>query len=90
MSTAIPKPASEKGKVKTPKLTEDDFLEIGERISEAIEYRSEITITVYRYGNYEKYTGIIKSANAQTKMLVFDDGGLDDLKISLNIIVAVE
>lgn len=38
----------------------------------------------------EKFTGIIKSVQTDTKMILFDIGGLDQLKISANINVEVD
>ncbi|WP_121605378.1 YolD-like family protein [Virgibacillus sp. Bac332] len=90
--TAVPKPP--KGKKKSasnsPKMTEDKLLEISERLADALEFKNEVTITTYRKGKYEKFTGIIESANPETKMITFNVGNFEHHKISANIIVDIE
>ena len=66
------------------------MMEINEKLAEAIEFETEIAITTYSSKKYEKFTGVIKSVNKETKMITFDTGALDYLKISANIIVGVE
>ncbi len=88
---SVPKPPkSTKKSVSGPNLTEDDYIEIGERLSEALEYGSEVTITTYGSRNYEKFTGVIKAADVKTKMLTMDIGELDDIKISANTVIGVQ
>ncbi|MEK3890263.1 YolD-like family protein [Bacillus sp. FSL K6-3431] len=88
---AIPKPKKvKKESMQTPKLTEEDYIEIGERISEAYEFESPITITTFRNRKHEKFTGIITGMNAGTKMIDLDTGEIDRIKISVNIIVDVQ
>ncbi|WP_162985773.1 YolD-like family protein [Virgibacillus sp. Bac330] len=56
-------------------------------MADALEFKNEITITTYNRGQYEKFTGVIQSANAETKMITFDVG---KFMVSANIIVDVE
>ncbi|GAA0429364.1 hypothetical protein GCM10008934_18730 [Virgibacillus salarius] len=65
-------------------------MEISERLADALDFRNEVTITTYRKGKYEKFTGIIQSANPETKMITFSVGNFEHHKISANIIVGVE
>ncbi|GGE47437.1 hypothetical protein GCM10011391_27800 [Pullulanibacillus camelliae] len=90
--TAVPKPTKTKKSNKTagPQLTEDDLIEIGERLAEAYEYKTTITITTFFRKKYETFTGIIKGVNPETKMISFDVGELDPIKINANIIVDVK
>jgi hypothetical protein len=53
-------------------------------------FKNEITITTYRNGKYEKFTGVIQGANPETKIITFDAGNYEYRKISTNIIVDVE
>ena len=53
-------PKSSSGTQK-PKLTEFDYTEaIGEKIGEALEFQTEVTITIYFEEKLESVTGIIK------------------------------
>ncbi|WP_339165344.1 YolD-like family protein [Siminovitchia sp. FSL W7-1587] len=92
MSLAVPKPpkTTKKSSSSGPKLTEFDLIEIGEKIEDAIEYGTTVTITTYRNKRFEKFTGVIKSGNPNTRMLTMDIGEIDDIKISVNIIVDVK
>lgn len=54
-----------------------------------MEFKNEVTITTYQRGNYEEFTGIIQSANADKKMITFQEG-FNQLKISANTIVDIE
>lgn len=65
---AVPKPEKTKA-VSVPKLTEEDFIEIGEKIGEALEYENEVEITIYHSKQHESFTGIITSADSQTGKL---------------------
>lgn len=87
--TFVPKPAKSKKKKSegAPKLNEFEQLEIAEKLADALEFQEEITITTYRNKKYEKFTGIIRNADPNTKIITFDNGGLDHYKISANIIV---
>ncbi|WP_445661499.1 YolD-like family protein [Bacillus sp. FSL K6-3431] len=63
---------------------------MGERISEAYEFESPITITTFRNSKYQKFTGVVTGINAGTKMIDLDTGEIDRVKISVNIIVDVQ
>lgn len=86
---AVPKPKVTKNTVATPKLTEEDFIEIGNSISEALEYANEVDITVFAHKRYETVTGYIISADAQTGYLKLKIG-LDTVRVNINNIVKVE
>ncbi|MFU0790629.1 MAG: YolD-like family protein [Virgibacillus proomii] len=90
--TAVPKPPKTKKRSASnrPNLTEDKMIELSEKLGEALEFKNEVTITTYRNGKYEKFTGVIQSANPETKMITFDVGNYQFHKISANIIVDVE
>lgn len=89
--TAIPKPPKKKKSSNSkPVLTEDKMIELSEKLGEALEFKNEVTITTYRNGKYEKFTGVIQSANPETKIITFDVGNYQYHKISANIIVDVE
>lgn len=88
--TAIPKPStSKKAGVVGPKLTEEDFLEISEKIGEAMEFDNEVEITVFFQKMLEKVIGKITSADAQTGLLKLQVGR-DSVRININNIVGVE
>ncbi|MFU0788849.1 YolD-like family protein [Virgibacillus proomii] len=89
---ALPKPQKGKKKSSSNKsnLTEETMIEISEKLGEALEFKNEMTITTYNRGKYEKFTGVIQSANPETKMITFDIGNFQYHKISANIIVDVE
>ncbi|GGJ50841.1 YolD-like family protein [Virgibacillus salexigens] len=89
---SVPKPPKTKKKSANnkPNLTEDRQLEISEKLADALDFKNEVTITTYRKGKYEKFTGVIQSANAETKMITFDVGNFEHHKISANLIVEVE
>lgn len=55
---AIRKPPKSKV-VAGPKLTENDFLEIGERIGESKEFGVEVEITIYAEKRYESVTEVV-------------------------------
>lgn len=89
--TAIPKPAkSKKQSTQAPKLTEFEQMEIAEKLADALEFETEITITIYNRKKYERFTGVIRKADHNTKMITFDTGEFEHHKISANIIVGVE
>ena len=85
---AVPKPKITKNTVASPKLTEEDFMEIGEKIAEALEFNSEVVITVFAQKRYETVVGKITSADAQTGYLKLKIG-MDSVRININNIVKV-
>lgn len=90
--TTIPKAIKSKSKVVEvagPKLTEEDFLEINEEIGEAMEFNSEVEITVFHQKRLEKIVGAITSADSQTGFLKLQVGQ-DSVRIIINNIVGVE
>ena len=86
---AVPKPKVTKNTIATPKLTEEEFMQIGEVIGEALEFENVVTITVFFQKRYESVTGKITSADAQTGILKLQVG-LDNVRININNIVKVE
>lgn len=86
---AVPKPKATKTVIASPKLTEENFMEIGEAIGEALEFESEVTITVFYQKRYETVTGRITSADGQTGFLDLQVG-LDSVRINMNNIIKVE
>ncbi|WP_203249216.1 YolD-like family protein [Sporosarcina beigongshangi] len=86
--TAIPKPKKTNNSVAGPQLTEYDFIEIGEKIGEALEFGNEVEITTYHLKQYESARGIITSADGQKGKLTLQVG-LEDVTISINAIVSV-
>ena len=88
--TAIPKPkATKSGGVIGPKLTETDYLEIGERIGESKEFGVEVEVTIFAQKRYESVTGIVKSIEDQRGLLSMQIG-YDNVKINMNNIVSVK
>jgi len=88
--TAIPKPStSKKPGVVKPKLTEEDFLEISEKIGEAMENNNEVEITVFHQKRIEKISGVITSADSQTGFLLLNVDH-DNVRININNIVGVD
>lgn len=88
--TAIPKPStSKKSGVVGPKLTEEDFLEISEKIGEAMANNNEVEITVFHQKRIEKVNGIITSADSQTGFLLLNVNH-DSVRININNIVGVD
>lgn len=86
---AVPKPKTTKNTVASPKLTEEEFMQIGEAIGEALEFENEVTITVFFQKRFETVTGRITSADAQTGYLKLQVG-MDSVRININNIVKVE
>lgn len=86
--TAIPKPPKSKV-VAGSKLTETDFLEIGERIGESKEFNVEVDITIYAQKRYETVTGIVTEVDGQHGRLSLQVG-YDSIKINMNNIVSVK
>lgn len=87
--TAIPKPKKSTKSSAAPKLTEEDFEEIGERINEALEFKNEVEITTYHLKQYESARGVITSADGQIGKLTLQVG-YEEIKININSIVSVK
>lgn len=85
---AVPKPKVTKNTITAPKLTEEDFMEIGEKIAESMEFGNEVEITVFFQKRYENITGVITSADAQTGILKLRVDR-DSVRININNIVNV-
>ena len=86
--TAIPKPKKTDKSLAGAQLTEYDFIEIGEKIAEALEFGNEVEITTYHLKQYESAKGIITSADSQKGKLTLRVG-FEDVTISINVIVSV-
>lgn len=86
--TSIPKPPKSKV-VAGPKLTETDFLEIGERIGESKEFNIEVEVTIYAQKRYESVTGIVTEVDGQQGKLSFQMG-FENVRINMNNIVSVK
>jgi len=86
---AVPKPPKTKTAAPGPKLTEEDFIEIGERIAEAMEYSNEVEITIYHRKQSEEFAGVITSANSQTGTLSLRVNNTD-ITIHVNSIVGIK
>lgn len=84
----VPKPPKTKV-VSGPKLTEEDFIEIGERIGEALEYKNEVEISIYHNKQHENIIGVITSADSQTGKLSLKVER-DDVIININSIVGIK
>lgn len=88
--TAIPKPPkTKKSAAAGPQLTESDFIEIGEKIGEALEFENEVEITTYQRKQFESARGIVTSADGQTGTLNLRVNH-EDIKINMNSIVSVK
>ncbi|MEI3605897.1 YolD-like family protein [Pseudogracilibacillus sp. SE30717A] len=50
---AVPKPSKSKKKAvnNKPDTSEDRMIEIAEKLGEALEFKSEVTISTYQHGN---------------------------------------
>ena len=68
-------------------MTEFDYIEIGERIGEALEQGTEVEITIFFEKKYEIFTGIIRSADANASVLSLDMGSVN---INIMSIVGVK
>lgn len=89
--SSVPKPPKrKKSSSNKPNLTEDKMIELSEKLADALEFKNEVTITTYNRRKYEKFTGVIQSANPETKMINFQTNNFENHKISANIIVDVE
>lgn len=87
--TAIPKPKKTYKTSEAPKLTEEDFEEIGEKINEALEFKNEVEITTYHQKQFASARGVVASANSQTGKLTLQ-AGYEEIKININSIVSVK
>ncbi len=87
--TAIPKPKKSTKSSDAPKLTEEDFEEIGEKIAEALEFKNEVEITTYHQKQYESARGVVTSADSQTGKLTVEVG-YEEIKININSIVSIK
>lgn len=86
----VPKPPKATWEVEDPDLTEFDYIEIGERIGEALEQGSEVEITIFFEKKYETFTGIIRSADANASVLSLDMESKGKININIMSIVKVE
>ena len=87
---AVPKPPKTECEVQDPELTEFDYIEIGERIGEALEQGSEVEITIFFEKKYESFTGVIRSADANASVLSLDMGSKGSVNINIMSIVGVK
>ena len=87
--TAIPKPKKTYKSTDAPKLTEEDFEEIGEKINEALEFKNEVEITTYHQKQFESARGVVTSADGQTGKLTMQVG-FEEVKININSIVGIK
>ncbi|NYF23408.1 YolD-like family protein [Sporosarcina sp. JAI121] len=86
--TAIPKPkASRSGGIQGPKLTKTDYLEIGERIGESIEFGVKVEVMVFAHKRYDSYTGVVKGVEDRRGLLSLQMGYEN---INMNNIVSVK
>ena len=86
---SVPKPKSTNKAVTKPKLSEEDFIEIGETIAEAMEYDNEVEITVFFLKRFETVIGKITSADSQTGLLKLQVGQ-DSVRVNINSIVGIQ
>lgn len=87
---AVPKPPKTECEVQDPELTEFDYIEIGERIGEALEQGSEVEITIFFEKKYESFSGVITSADANASVLSLDMGSKGSVNINIMSIVGVQ
>ena len=87
---AVPKPPKSNDGMERPILTEFDYEEIGEKIAEALEFQTEVTITIYFDKKLESVTGIITSADSQISQLTLESNPLNSVKINIMSIVRIE
>ena len=86
--TAIPKPKASKAAA-GPKLTETNYLEIGERIGESKEFAVDVEIMIYAQKRYESVIGVVKEVDGEQGKLTMQVG-YDNVKINMNNIVSVK
>ncbi|MEK5038560.1 YolD-like family protein [Sporosarcina sp. FSL K6-3457] len=87
--TAVPKPKKANKNVVVPQLTESDFIEIGEKIGEALEFGSEIEVTTYHRKQYESARGVVTDVDGQLGKLTLRVD-FEDVKININAVVSVK
>lgn len=87
--TAVPKPKKSTKSSDAPKLTEEDFEEIGEKINEALEFKNEVEITTYHQKQFETARGVVTNADSQTGKLTMRVG-YEEIKININSIVSIK
>lgn len=86
----VPKPPKSKSSgVVAPKLTEEDFIEISEKIAESMEYKSQVEISVFFRKRMETVVGVITSADSQTGILSLYTNR-ESVKININNIVRIK
>lgn len=86
----IPKPkTSRSGAIQGPKLTETDYLEIGEKTGESIESGVEAEVTIFAHKRYESFRGVINNVEGQQGVLSMYVG-YESIKINMNNIVSVK
>ena len=87
---AVPKPPKSDNGPERPVLTEFEYEEIGEQIGEALEFGTEVTITLFYDEKFESISGVIKDADAQTGRLTLYTDAVNSVKINMVSIVSVE
>lgn len=87
--TAIPKPKKTYKISDAPKLTEEDFEEIAEKINDALEFKNEVEITTYHQKQFASARGIVLKADGQTGKLTLQVG-YEEIKININSIVSIK
>ena len=88
--SAVPKPPKSENGAQRPILTEQDFEEIGEKIGEALEFGTEVTITLFYHEKFETISGVIKSADSQIGKLTLYTDEVNSVIINIMSIVGVE
>ena len=86
---AVPKPPKSTSVV-APKLEEHDYIEIGEKIGEALEFGTEVEITIFFEKKHESFSGVITSADPQTNVLKVHMGGENTININIMSIVGIK
>ncbi len=79
----------EKWGIQGPKLTETDYIEIGEKIGESIEFSVEVEVTIFAHKRYKSFTGVIKSIEGQQGVLSMYVG-YENIEINMNNIESVK
>lgn len=87
---AVPKPPKSDNGPQRPTLTEFEYEEIGEKIGEALEFGTEVTITLFYEQKFESISGVIKSADSQTGRLTLFTDAVNSVRINMKSIVSVE
>ena len=86
---AVPKPKKTHKTSDAPKMTEEAFEEIGEKINDALEFQNEVEVTTYHLKQFESAKGVITSADGQTGKLTMQVG-YEEIKININSIVSIK